>query len=164
MSQIKVDSIVPTGGVPTGGGGGIIQILYDSSGTGTGGSTNATTLTSTSFVDIGLEISITPTSSSNKIYLTFSVGANNNNTGTSADRVKLRILRDSTVIWSVDEALVDYGSSNIHVQGVGGSFLDSPSSSSSITYKVQAATASSSNNCQINNNTRSDFTVMEVSG
>ena len=164
MSELRTNKIYPRDGLPSGSSGGIIQMKYDSSGTGTGGSANATTLSSTSFVDIGLEISITPTSSSNKMHVSFSVGANNNASSTTADRLKLRILRDSTVIWSVDEALVDYGSSNIHVQGVGGSILDSPATTSAITYKVQGATSSSGNQCTINNNTRSDLTVMEVSG
>ena len=164
MSELRTNKIYPRDGLPSGSSGGIIQMKYDSSGTGTGGSSNGTALTSTSFVDIGLEISITPTSSSNKMYVSFSVGANNNASSTTADRLKLRILRDSTVIWSVDEALVDYGSSNIHVQGISASFLDSPSTSSSITYKVQGATASNNDAVQVNNNGRSDFTVMEVSG
>ena len=164
MSELRTNKIYPRDGLPAGASGGIIQMKYDSSGTGTGGSSNATALTSTSFVDIGLEISITPTSSSNKIHVSFSVGANNNASSTTGDRLKLRILRGSTVIWSVDEALVDYGSSNIHVQGVGGSILDSPATTSAITYKVQGATSSSGNQCTINNNTRSDLTVMEVSG
>lgn len=164
MSELRTNRIVPRDGLPSGASGGIIQMKYDSSGTGTGGSANATTLTSTSFVDIGLEISITPTSSSNKMYVSFNLNSNNNANSTTSDRLKLRILRDSTVIWSVDEALIDYGSSNIHVQGVSGSFLDSPATTSAITYKVQGATASNNDAVQVNNNGRSDFTVMEVSG
>ena len=164
MSELRTNKIYPRDGLPAGASGGIIQMKYDSSGTGTGGSANAVTLTSTSFVDIGLEISITPTSSSNKMYLTFNLNSNNNAGSTTSDRLMIRILRGSTVIWSVDEALIDYGSSNIHVQGVSGSILDSPATTGTITYKVQGATAANSDAVQVNNNGRSDFTVMEVSG
>ena len=61
MSQIKVNSIIPVSGVPTGGGGGIIQVKSVVK-------TDIFTSTSTSFVDItGMSVNITPTSSSSKI-------------------------------------------------------------------------------------------------
>ena len=59
-SQIRVDSIVPTTGVPTGGGGGTVQCVQDVL-------TNTITVTSQSFIDSGLSATITPLSSSNKI-------------------------------------------------------------------------------------------------
>jgi len=66
MSQLKVNSIVPSGGLPAGAsGGGIIQVVQkiDSS---------TSTSTSTSYTNTGLiplNLSITPTSSSNKILM-----------------------------------------------------------------------------------------------
>ena len=59
-SQIRVDSIVPTTGVPTGGGGGTVQCVQDVL-------TSTVTVTSTSFTDVGLSATITPRSNSNKI-------------------------------------------------------------------------------------------------
>lgn len=164
-SELRVDRIIPVNGVPTGGGGGVIQIKFDSSGTGTGGGGGAgyVSLTSTTFVDIGLEITITPTNASNKMYMSFNLNANNADSSTSADRLKVRIVRNGSSIWAIDEGLADYGSSNIHVQGISGAYLDSPATTSAITYKVQAASSSSSN-CSVNNNGISDFTVIEVSG
>jgi len=41
--------------------------------------------------------------------------------------------------------------------------LDSPASTSSVTYKLQVA-SSHGNTLNVNNNGRSDFTLMEVSG
>ena len=62
MSQIKVNSIIPVAGVPTGGGGGITQIVSTYS-------TTAISTTSTSFVDSGISATITPSSASNKILI-----------------------------------------------------------------------------------------------
>ena len=55
MSQIKVNSIIPVGGVATGQGGGIIQTIQEST-------TTLVSTTSTSAVDSTLSASITPTS------------------------------------------------------------------------------------------------------
>ena len=60
-SELRVDKIIPTGGVPTGGGGGIIQVV--SAYKGDNFSTSSTT-----FVDItGLSATITPKFSTSKI-------------------------------------------------------------------------------------------------
>jgi len=69
MSQIKVNSIIPVGGVPTGGGGGIIQIKQtikkDVFSTSISSNTNSG--------DTGLNVSITPTSTSSKILISAQV-------------------------------------------------------------------------------------------
>ena len=64
MSQLKVNSIIPVSGVPTGGGGGIIQIKQTFKTDGTSQSGNS----SSTYYDIsGMSVTITPTSSSSKI-------------------------------------------------------------------------------------------------
>ena len=61
MSQIKVNSIVPVGGLPSGSNGGIIQVVQTVK-------TDTFSHNSTSFADLtGLSATITPSSSSNKI-------------------------------------------------------------------------------------------------
>ena len=159
MSELRTNKIYPRDGLPAGASGGIIQLKYNSSGTGAGGTVNVNT---TTFQDV-VTVIITPTSTSNKMYMTFNINSANADTSTSGDRVKLRIQRNGSTIWFVNEALVDYGSSNIHVQGLSGAYLDSPATTSATTYKLQIA-SSSGNQISYNNNGRSDFTVMEVSG
>jgi len=159
MSELRTNKIYPRDGLPAGASGGIIQLKFNSSGTGSGG---AITINSTSFTDI-VEVSITPTSASNKIYMIFNLNANNEDSSSSLDRLKIRVLRNGSSIWHADEALVSYDNGNIHVQGLGGSYLDSPASTSSVTYKLQVA-SSHGNTLNVNNNGRSDFTLMEVSG
>ena len=64
MSQIKVNSIVPAGGLPAGANGGIIQVVQ------TVKSDTFTHTGNTSVTDVtGLNVSITPSSNSNKVLL-----------------------------------------------------------------------------------------------
>ena len=73
MSQLKVNSIVPVGGLPSGANGGIIQIVQTVQ-TGTSSSS------ADSFTNIGPTVSITPSSSSNKVLVRFNfVGFGSNN-------------------------------------------------------------------------------------
>ena len=139
MSQIKVNSIIPVSGVPTGGGGGIIQVVQATKG-------DVFTTTSTSNVDVtGLSASITPTSTSSKIlvlvYLNAVVTASTNRYGG-----RMQIVRDSTDIarggsdGSRQRCSTGIsGDGSTFAQNVGMNFLDTPSSTSSLTYKVQVA-------------------------
>jgi hypothetical protein len=111
--------------------------------------TDTFSTSSTSFVDItGLSVSITPTSSSNKVFVTVDV------TGQGYAGVSIaafRLVRDSTVIDAGAAAGVRTlgfaGSiptdNNISITQ-GTNFLDSPSSTSSVTYKVQVRISSGS--------------------
>jgi len=113
----------------------------------------STTLTSTvsisssstsNFVDIsGLSVNITPTSTSSKIFIFYVVNAS----ATSGTR-HIRLMRDSTAISIGDAAqgnqvrstasarpnstVYDFDTANM-----AGQFLDSPSTTSQITYKMQ---------------------------
>ena len=62
MSTLKVNSIIPVAGVPTGGGGGIIQIVKAVT-------TTQTSTSSESFVDTNLTATITPTSTSSHVLI-----------------------------------------------------------------------------------------------
>jgi len=94
--------------------------------------------TASTYEDI-MSVSITPTSSSNKILVHFSVGA----MAHSANDVGLRLLRDSTTI--VQRARHAYSAAG-GWEGLSGDLkhLDSPSTTSSITYKVQGKKAAGS--------------------
>ena len=64
MSQLKVNSIVPAGGLPSGSNGGIIQVKQALVNT----TVSASCGSASTFTDIsGMEVTITPSSSSNKI-------------------------------------------------------------------------------------------------
>jgi len=104
--------------------------------------TDTFSTTSTSFTDVtGLSVSITPSSTSSKILVLFNVSASS----TSSASVAFTLLRGSTEIFIGDAASSRtrattgshscrvHGNSNFAVQ-----FLDSPSTTSSVTYKIQA--------------------------
>jgi hypothetical protein len=135
MSTLKVNSIIPVAGVPTGGGGGIIQIIEAVK-------TDTFTMTGTTFTDVtGLSVTITPSSSSSKVLIipSLSIGAK------KGARHGYRILRGSTAIGVGDSS----GSRTQYTQQAGNLnsdtavysntffFLDSPATTSATTYKVQ---------------------------
>ena len=65
-SELRVDKIIPTDGVPTGGGGGIIQVKQTLK-------TDSFHTTSQSYTDItGMTVSITPKFNTSKILLSIS--------------------------------------------------------------------------------------------
>jgi hypothetical protein len=133
--------------------------------------------TSSSYVDVtGLFVTITPTSSSSKILITGLV-----NIAGSQDVAFFRLVRDSTAICvgtaagsrvaataqmrnSPDSADADAAALN---------FLDSPNTTSSVTYKIQTASSPGGYTARINSSaddvdqtnrgrTASTITVMEI--
>ena len=98
---------------------------------------NSQTDPNTSWTDIaGASVTITPSSTSNKIFITFGTGCMTNGV---PDNISLKMLRASTDI----RVLSRYG-----YQSMSGwapaplamSYLDSPSSTSAVTYKMQIKT------------------------
>ena len=170
-SELRVDKIVPTAGVPTGGGGGIVQVKYaiknDTQSIAAQGSYNWV-------VDIsGLSLSITPKFSTSKFLVQMHIGCHGT-TGNAA--CTFRIYRDSTDITQTAAnsdsrmgATVFYNSNNT-AMGIPASInvLDSPATTSAITYKVTGYTNAGTlyiNRLPGDNtwNTISTLTVMEVS-
>jgi hypothetical protein len=173
MSQIRTNSIVPSGGVPAGAtGGGIIQIVN-----AVKNDTQSTT--STTYVDIsGLSVSITPRSASNKILVIVTLGHTSNSTGNAT---YYNLLRGSTTILqhnsgsggtfnaaAFTSAEGGYGNSRNH-EGQSIFYTDSPATTSSTTYKVQMKVSGDTgyiNRWALNADVggTSSITVMEISG
>ena len=145
MSQLKVNSIVPVGGLPSGSNGGIIQVKQTVK-------TDSFTSTSTSLVDItGFSVTITPSSNSNKILIYVSIGICSNS---QASATCFALLRGSTnLISNTSGGFADTSNCFASTGGGGTSdnerktlspsimFLDSPSTTSATTYKVQMLTS-----------------------
>ena len=173
MSTLKVNSIIPVSGVPTGGGGGIVQVKHTTK-------SDYYSTGSTSFTGItGFNVSITPTSTSSKIFVMVCVQCSS--AGSGGSRVQFRLVRGSTAI-----AIGDSNGSNQRVTGgseaTGGggnmksatiNFLDSPNTTSATTYEVEAIAPDGADfrlNRPVNDSTASSYhqtashiTVMEVS-
>jgi hypothetical protein len=135
---------------------------------------NDTTSTTTtgSFVDItGMSVSITPSSASNKVLVMFSITTSNS---TADQNDCIQLVRDSTNIASgtgagtVNCTLFMRENSNASVQTGSMTFLDSPATTSAVTYKLQWRAQSGGtlylNRRGINTDliTFSTITVMEI--
>ena len=134
-------------------------------------SANTITLASSSsstFADTTLTASITPRSASSKILIIVTqqgVGRTTNN-----NSAQIRLMRDATVIQTTSD-LIGYTGSTSPARGLEVSMncLDSPATTSSITYKTQFN--SKDNNASVavqdwgsSNNATSTITLMEIAG
>ena len=154
---------IPTGGIADDavtvakatGFGKMAQVLH-------AGATATQTSNSTSYVDCtNMTVAITPSATSSKILCIVHAG-NMASGANDADAISFKILRASTKIYEVINANFrtnDDDMNSDHTFCV----LDSPSSTSALTYKLQFKNRQS-NNISINatDNTNSSITVMEV--
>ena len=174
------DGIIQSADLATGVGGKILQVIQAVK-------TDSQSFTSSGSGDdrfdiTGLSASITPSSSSNKILITYSVHTASPNGGY---RSHLHLMRGSTDIYRGDDASSRTRCSNFiysrndsvgHIPSYlcSGTFLDSPSTTSATTYKLQIQTHNSGGNVYYVNtassnpssssgqNPPSQITVMEV--
>jgi len=117
---------------------------------------------STSYADTGLTASITPSSTSNKVLVIIEQACFAGGDGGGA----IKLMRDSTGIYTPAQNYAFYGDGssldlrNNHCY----SFLDSPSSTSSLTYKTQGIAYNSTAFKTQNGAFKSFITLMEVAG
>ena len=168
-SELRVDKIVPVDGVPTGGGGGIVQMKQ------TVVSVHTFNTTSTSKVDMtGMTVSITPKFNTSKILISSHLTYGGNNFNFYCD-----LLRDSTVLGAPSSgnnpctlALCGITNTTLQMQNASFQFIDSPATTSSVTYKLQIAVQSGGEfylnrtrrNASQDTVCSSTITAMEVSG
>ena len=134
----------------------VIQVVTDTD------STERAT-TSSTFTDVtGFSVSITPSSASNKIFVIATGGGGADGAGLSY----YTILRDSTNLGNGTSGMqVVRGNSGSVYAGATISVLDSPSTTSAITYKVQfRSTSGSSNAFWGYENGKTSITAMEIKG
>ena len=125
--------IVPSGQTLTAPGH-VIQVVNGSMGA------SDLTLSSASWADIGLSAAITPSSTSSKIIITASFNIRILGTANATLRGGVRGLKDSTVVWNssgYDETQQIRESGTEWNDTVSFRFIDTPSTTSSTTYKIQ---------------------------
>ena len=164
MSILKVDQIQDTAGKKIlQNTGGILQVKQQVFST-------FATFTSNSYVDTGITLNITPTSSSSKILVLAGIQCSNGSS-VNANETGFQIVRDSTSIRVFERPIFVWNQSgdNMAVDAnIALNFLDSPSTTSETTYKVQAR-ENSSGTMRINDyfssngNGCSTLTLMEIS-
>ena len=175
MSELRTNRIIPRDGLPSGASGGIIQVKSVTK-------TDTFQTTSSSFVDVtGLSVSITPQSSSNKILILVHLSGDGRS---SQARANFRLMRGSTAICIGDAAggrerstFGIYRPNDDHTTETASAVhLDSPATTSSVTYKIQVENGNQTgDNVSVNRAyswsdstahpaTTSSITVMEVTG
>jgi hypothetical protein len=149
------------------GGGKVLQVVQ-------GTKTSASTFNSGSYTDIGLSVTITPSSSSSKILILGHLEIHGGDGVTSTSR----LMRGGTMIDAGDQASNrtsgTWGTGNqggdVHGMSQGVGYLDSPSTTSATTYKVQGMGASTcyvnrthnDSNSSSRNRTASNLIAMEI--
>tara|TARA_B100000900_G_scaffold363676_1_gene337841 strand:- start:280 stop:822 length:543 start_codon:yes stop_codon:yes gene_type:complete len=142
-SELRVDKIVPTDGVPTGGGGGIVQV-------------KSATITNTfdndqeTFADVtGVTVTITPKFNTSKMLVMYNGCAGMESTNRMGHIRIVRVVGGTT---TTDIYIGDQGQSNqarasstfagsqsYFMESFSGTFMDSPATTSAVTYKMQVA-------------------------
>ena len=176
-SKLRVDSILPVDGAPTNGGGGIIQVKQTVK-------TDTFSTLSETFTDVtGLSVSITPKFSTSKIMVSYS-GCGGSGTNRVGHIRLARVIGGTTTtdIFIGDQSGASQAQASssfvqtntYYVSSFSGTFIDSPSTTSAVTYKLQLAAGDQDYQVHVgrshdNNNefsrstTPSQITVMEIS-
>ena len=111
------------GAIPTGE---VLQVISTTK-------SDVTSSTSTSYADItGMAVSITPSSTSSKIYVMYSINVSNADTDRNDN---VRLMRDSTAL--MDPAHYFRQQNNSVMPNLSNNFLDSPSSTSALSYHLE---------------------------
>jgi len=147
---------VPTWAAPAGGGKvlQVVQAIYSTS----------TTIATTTYTDTGISLSITPSSASSKI-LVISNNAGKISSSTNMG-VSSRIMRNSTSVFQQDPTdytgwFLSAASNELHfVDSM--VYLDSPATTSAITYKTQSASRGSQTAVWQTGSKKSTITLMEI--
>jgi hypothetical protein len=155
MALIKLGANAITA-LPTGVGGKVLQIV-------TATTSTEVSNTATSYIDTGLTASITPSSTSNKVLIIIQQVMGKNSANTWID---INLLRDSTTLASLKS--VGYtASTQANYIGIGSGFnyLDTPSSTSSLTFKTEFRNVTASGTVKAQqDNSLSMITLMEIAG
>jgi hypothetical protein len=114
-----------------------------------------------SFVDAGYSAAITPRFSTSKILLMFS---SNNILQAGNMSCALTFARNTTLLDSIGFAQL-YAPSGTTTAGASGVFLDSPATTSSITYRIYCRNQNNNGTVQVNTSAGlASFVLMEIAG
>ena len=162
-SELRVDKIVPVDGVSTGGGGGIVQVQM-------GVTTSQSTTTSGNWDATALSVTITPKFSTSKIFIMCSGGMNGPAGGGTSCHIGYKIYRSigggsyaETESSSGGQSQYYGGPNEYNTLSI--NYLDSPSTTSAVTYKLYQKSIAGGSTASVNRNSnnQTQMIAMEVS-
>jgi hypothetical protein len=142
------------------GGGKVLQVVQAQT-------TTAVTSTATGYTDSGLSGSITPSATSSKILILITQPYALQRTSADNWLGQVRLLRASTAIWTPATYSLGFGVDGASVTGftenyLSINYLDSPSSTSSVTYKTQFGLDSNGQVVTQRSSSPSQIILMEI--
>jgi hypothetical protein len=157
---LTADSTTSTGlkWATAGGGGKVLQVVNATYGT-------AVTSSSNVYADTGLTASITPSAATSKILILVNQNGIQKSNANASTRLQLRIMRDATAIHTLGTRFLYTNSTLELVAGTAStSYLDTPSTTSAITYKTQFGSTGNdaSVSVQANSTENSTITLIEI--
>jgi len=156
MSTLEVKQIqAPTGYDLQMPAGHILQVVSMNTGT-------TTSTSSSAFVDTDITLAITPSSSSSKVLIIVNVAGIQK---TGNNYLGLALLKGSTSLTTFEtQAGYNVTTNENSVGSSSITLLNSPSTTSATTYKVQMRSGSGGNGVKVNYGGNSSMTLMEVAG
>ena len=154
MSTLRVDNL--RGQTTDGTNRYVVQVVNSTSSADTEVTTN-------SYTDLGLSASITPSSTNNKILIMTHVTTMAKFGGDTS--LSAQLLRDSTSVIVFEGLAGDSGGTGSNATGgTGTTFLDSPATTSSVTYKVQIKNNNGAGTVRVHQSgaSTSTITLMEI--
>jgi hypothetical protein len=120
---------------------------------------------SSTYADTGLSASITPSSASSKILVLVSHGTINKTATNGSNRMSIRLVRGSTTLTTPANGVLYTATAINNRMGWSYNYLDSPSTTSSTTYKTQFISNDATSSVDVQtNNSPSTITLMEIAG
>jgi hypothetical protein len=159
MSLTKISSL----GLGTGVGGKVLQVVQATT-------TTQTSITSVTWTDSTLTASITPSSTTNKILVLVNQHFNIFRSGLGYAGGSIRLVRGATTIYSGISNFEKYaeigsGTNTNFYDYFSLMYLDSPSSTSALTYKTQQRSYDAGDRAMTQpNSTQSSITLIEIKG
>jgi hypothetical protein len=154
-AQITGSQAIPKSTLPTGS---VLQVVNATTSTNASNSTNV-------LADTGLTASITPSSASNKVLVIVSQNGCRKEAGSSVSRVFVQLQRSGTGIGDFASSSAYTGVSDINdIGSVSASILDSPATTSSVTYKTRFRNGTNAASVSVQTDSEvSTITLMEIS-
>jgi hypothetical protein len=129
---------------PAGGGGKVLQVIQATSTTNIASST-------TTLIDSGLSATITPSSATSKVLVMTSQQYYKTN-GNASNAIKSALLRGATQIAFISQNMLVTDTAIYNIGTLAYHYLDSPSTTSATTYKIQFANTNASNTAGVSSN------------